>query len=276
MIPRRSLPLFLLTAALAPLSIACSSESSGSDDDGTGGAMTGTGGGAATPSGVGGTAAVDPNYSWSNKTYLLKIPDTRWTKPPSPVGEEVGPYVPPFLINIGECSAAACTVTLGTAVNVDPELGIDPTEQEPCNVTTLATAVVANPPTSISFGPLDLPIFIRHLDEPVAVKATARNLMMTNVLPTAAPPDGISRSGIFTATIDIREIYPMFTLLGSSLSADSVCTSLADMGQTGCQPCPDSAPYCLDLQAEMLGAKDFTGVFQPMTAPTGTDCATAI
>ncbi len=262
MISRRLLPI-LTTLALASLAVACSSdESDGSDTTATGGSTSDPVGG------TGGAGTVPADYSWENKTFYMKIPKTRWSAP-GQVGAEVGDFVPPFLLSVGACTAAGCSVTIGTAINPDPALVPQPERtQELCNTTMVAAIVTASPTTAISIGPMDFPMYIRHYVENFAVQATVRNMLITNVLPM---PGATVPSGIFTAVVDIREIASMFTELGDQATPDGVCNALPSLGAQ-CEPCPDLANYCISMRGEMLVAEEFAGAFKTITAPEGTDC----
>ena len=175
----------------------------------------------------------DSATSLAGKTFILTIPRNNWTEPRD-VGRDIGDFVPQFAIEVVSASAGALTVNLGTAREGT---------QDTCNVTRQVSG------TSTALGPEDFPIHLVHTNGEVKVNATAYNLTMRNVLPGDAP----ATMGELTTTMDMRELYPMFTLIPDP-TPDSVCMALV-MIEEMCEPCPtDGAAYCLSIKAERAGA----------------------
>jgi hypothetical protein len=171
--------------------------------------------------------------SLAGKTFILTIPRNNWTEPRD-VGRDIGDFVPQFAIEVVSASNGSLTVNLGTARE-----GI----QDTCNVTQQLSG------TSSQLGPKDFPIHLVHTNGEVMVNATAYNLTISNVLPGDAP----ATTGQLTTTMDMRELYPMFTLIPDP-TPDSVCMALTMIEET-CEPCPtDGATYCLSIKAERAGA----------------------
>jgi len=175
---------------------------------------------------------------WQGHTYLLQIPGSHWTQPQQ-IGSEIGSFVPTFLLQVNSNSTGSLDVTLATEASG---------AQDPCSPTT--TVSVASESPQFVLGPVDAPLHIADATHGNSVIATARSLMMTNVL----PQDGATAAeGEFSAVIDAREMYPLFYQL-MTRTADTVCAALASANTT-CMACPqDGAPYCLTLKATQLAA----------------------
>ena len=93
---------------------------------------------------------------------------------------------------------------------------------------------------------------------------TAYSLRITNVLPDG---DVLAEEGELTAFLDLREMYPLLTLLGDQRNEDTVCAGLYEHLNVQCEACPqDSAAYCLAIQAVRLGATEFAGAVQSVAA----------
>lgn len=202
----------------------------------------------------GGTA---DTTQWAGRTFILTVPQANWSEPRG-LGEQIGPFVPSFLISFVD---AMGTVTLTTANAAG--------QQEMCNPTT-STAVANVPYPNSSIGPVNFPIHIKHVNEPgLQVNATIYNLALLNVIPGEMP----ATDGELTAVMDMRDLYPMFTLLSSNPTPDSVCAALESGLGVPCESCPqDSAAYCLSIKAVLLGAADWQGTIVPV-APGSTDAS---
>jgi hypothetical protein len=181
----------------------------------------------------------DTAGTWIDHTYLLDVPNTSWSKPTPRIGSEIGDFVPNFVLEVSKGEGSQLAVTLGTAVDGAQDL---------CNPTTVVNADADYP--SIQVGPSEFPLHIKHLTADVTVNATAYDLSLTDVLPNK---DTASREGVLSATLDTRELYPLFTLLPAP-SPESVCAALESF-DAPCQPCPaDRELFCLTIQANYLGA----------------------
>ncbi len=179
--------------------------------------------------------------SWADQTFVLNVPSSSWYEPEG-VGADIGAYVPQFVIQINGESGGNLDVMLGAA---------DATgAQEMCNPTTTTTATAAYP--EVQIGPVDFPIYLKHTREDVAVNATVYDLTMTNVLPDG---DTVATAGELVATLDAREVYPMFTVLPEP-SPEGVCTALVNMGAS-CDACRvDGEAFCLTMKSRRLGATE--------------------
>ena len=192
--------------------------------------------------------------SLAGKTYILTIPRNNWTEPRD-VGRDIGDFVPQFAIEVVSDSAGSLTANLGTARGGT---------QDTCTATQQLSG------TGSQLGPLDLTIHLVHTNADVRVNATAYNLTMRNVLPGDSP----ATKGELTTTMDMRELYPMFTLIPEP-SPDNVCMALT-MIEEMCEPCPtDDAAYCLSIKAERAGAvEDSSFSLEPISAASlNPDCA---
>jgi hypothetical protein len=175
---------------------------------------------------------------WHARTYLLDIGLVNWSEPRG-IGGEIDEFVPSFLIHVQDEAPDAFSVMMGTA-NPDGA-------QDTCNKTGLLYATADSP--SVTIGPAEFPLRISHTRDPIVVDGTAYDLTMTNVLPKGDDP-----IGEFTATLDFRQYYPLFTAL-PVLNPDTVCAAFEQSYQRPCAPCPhDGVPYCLTLKAIDLGA----------------------
>jgi hypothetical protein len=192
--------------------------------------------------------------SLQGKTFILTIPRNNWTEPRD-VGRDIGDFVPQFAIEVVSASSGSLTVNLGTAREA---------VQDTCNVTQPVSG------TSSQLGPVNFPIHLVHTNGEVKVNATAYNLTISNVLPGDSP----ATTGQLTTTMDMRELYPMFTLIPDP-TPDSVCMALTMIEET-CEPCPeDGATYCLSIKAERAGAVEAPGFsLEPVSADSlSPDCA---
>jgi len=187
---------------------------------------------------------------WQGRTYVLDVPPANWSEPEQ-VGDEMGGFVPDFLIQVEESDGDVHTVTLGAADTTGA--------QDTCNPTT-RVQTVAQPYPSVQIGPTDMMLRLQWVaDDPaesVTVLATGRGLTMTNVLPDGDVP---AEEGELTATMDAREVYPLFHILPDP-NPEAVCNALASFEAT-CGPCPhDGENFCLALTARYLGATEVADV----------------
>jgi hypothetical protein len=194
--------------------------------------------------------AADP---WAGKTFLLEVPKHNWSEPRG-IGDEIGEFVPFFMLEVeagdddGEYS-----VTVGTAS--------EGPEQDLCTPTTVFEAT-SEGAGELQIGPNDFPVHLEHISEDVAVNATIYDLSLTNILPP-------SEEGELTAIMDMRELYPMFTLIPEP-SPEAVCNALSSF-EAPCEPCPtDSEEFCLSLTAVRLAATEIAdGSLEPVAPNPG-------
>lgn len=181
--------------------------------------------------------AVGPE-SWGEQTFRMQISAASWTQPPG-WGAEIGDFVPQFVFSTGALTADSLEVTIGTTNAAGA--------QQPCNPTATVAATTSSFPSS-QLGPIDFPLYLKHIREDVAVLGTVRGMTLTNVL-----PGGAAKMGELTGILDFREIYPMFTVLVPP-TPEGACTALTDTDVT-CEACPhDGEPFCVSIKAVRLDA----------------------
>jgi hypothetical protein len=202
----------------------------------------------------------DPSSSssneWNGHTYTLSIGDRSWTEPRGVI-TDIKDYVPQFIFEVQGDSATSFDVMTATAHG---------DTQDPCTVTG------SLPGSGNAIGPADFPLRIKHLREDIVVQATLRDLSFEQALPTAGV---VSVTGTFSATLDARDVAPLFTQIDSDPTADDLCTALAQLSPpVACQACRhDDAMYCLTLKAEKIGATQSDGsAIEPITTPTDPSC----
>jgi len=209
---------------------------------------------APTP-GLGPDPAGAPGAAWVGKTYLLRTSAGDWTTPRG-IGQDIGPYVPGFLLRIDSADGTNVGITIGT---VPAETSMSPLDmQDACTATQAVVAQSATFP-GITIGPLDFTTYLTNMG--YAVNAHIRGLTFSNVLPGAAEP-----VGTLTATLDFREVAHLLTLLPTP-DPGSACTALEESRMAPCTACADSQPYCLTIAADPVEAIEFTGAFADLAAP---------
>lgn len=202
----------------------------------------------------------DPSPSksneWDGHTYSLSIGERNWTEPRGVIND-IKDYVPQFLFEVHGDSPTSFDVTTATAHTK---------VQDPCTVTGTM------PGLANAIGPADFPLRIKHLREAIVVQATLRDLSFAQALPTGGVA---SVTGTFSATLDARDVAPLFTQIDSDPTADELCATLVQLSPpVDCQACPhDGKAYCLTLKAEKIGAieSDDTTI-EPITKPTDSSC----
>jgi hypothetical protein len=209
-----------------------------------------------------GDDAPAPTNEWNGKTYLVELITRNWTQP-TDVVLDFAPYVRGFLFSVSGTSSDDYNVTLGTLT-----LNADDTDPPPAPAQDMCNPTGTLKGSGNVIGPSDVKLNIRHLGEGtnLNVYATARKFTLTNVLPTGGVA---STAGKFQATLDAREIYPLFTALDETPTAELLCQELAELAHPApCEPCPhDNQPWCLTLIAETppLGAAESSIVLQPVS-----------
>ncbi len=200
---------------------------------------------AAACSGGDDDAASTPN-AWQGHTYLLSIPETSWIEPDPRIGGEIAPFVPDFVLRVDAAADPTMSAAVGTS-----KAGA----QDTCNLTLTVSGSSAYPNGTLSAQ--TYPMHIHDADHDVTVNTTVYNLQFKNVLPNGLTT---STTGEFSATLDAREIYPLFyKLIGAT--PDAVCTALGQY-DANCQACPnDGGVYCLPLKAIGVGAVESSAAF---------------
>ena len=182
---------------------------------------------------------------WAGKTFLLSIPTDNWAQPRG-FGDQIALVVPQFIIGLQAGTGSDLAVTLGTAKDGKQNL---------CNITTPATASESQyPKSSISAETFPIVVTSDNTDAgaPITVHTTVRNAAFTDVL----PGDTAASTGIFEATIDFGELYPLFPK-AMPPTPQGVCDLLSGASVTGasCALCPhNDKTECLTVKAEQLGA----------------------
>jgi len=193
---------------------------------------------------------------WSGHTYTLSIGDRSWTEPRGVIND-IKDYVPEFIFQVPSDAGASFDVLTATAHS---------DAQDPCTVTS------ALPVSGNAIGPADFPLRIKHLREAIVVQATLRQLSFMQALPTGGV---VSTTGTFSATLDARDVAPLFTQIDANPTADDLCSTLAQLSPpVDCQACPhDGEVYCLTLKAEKIGATQSDGTtIEPITKPNDPSC----
>jgi hypothetical protein len=174
----------------------------------------------------------DPKEATGSTTYLLEIPNTRWTEPPG-IGQDVANFVDGFLFQVDPDG----TTTIGLASGG---------QQDMCTPTSTLQS------NGTDIGPGEIVI---HLVPPAEamhdaeVNATIKNFTLAGVLPQGGTP---AEAGELTALADARELWPLFYQL---INPDEtvVCNAL-DQNGAPCEACEDGEMYCLNMKATGLGA----------------------
>jgi len=198
-----------------------------------------------------------PPTAWQGKTYSLAIPIGAWFEPDPAIGREFGPYVPDFLLRIDQSAGTSHSATLAAAQDGAQNL---------CNPTGKISGTGTYP--SATFKAATFPLHIHNPvdeDDPaddVMITMTVDNLTFENVLPNGATP---ATEGTFKATLRAREVYPLITGLIVQ-TPDAFCEALSSSYDVPCEPCPtDGEPYCLTLEAILLGAVESATAITPVT-----------
>lgn len=234
----------LLTAAVVGLS--CDDPAGDGDESGSGGEE--------------GSSEPGP---WDGQTFRLDVPKNNWTSPPG-VGREIGDYVPAFFLKFAETADGEVELLIGSG---DP--GAE--EQNECSGTV--TIALESPETPNEFGPVTMEAQLTSTAGGTTMTVTANiyDLTFTDVLPVDGEP---AEDGQLTATMDVREIAPLFTLLPEEMrTPENVCMGLEMSFDAPCEPCSydggDDEPFCLNMVAMGLGAEEADDVeVTPNPAPS--------
>ena len=180
----------------------------------------------------------DPGEAWKGNTYRLEILGVDFLEPRG-VGSELDGIVPNFVLRVEDGSQDDLEILIGTA---SPAGGAVQT----CSGTVSVSASAQSYP-SVQIGPVDVPIYVVREDVGLHVPAHAYGLTLVDVL-----PGGELNRGTAEATVDIRELYPLVTVMINP-SPEAVCTTIEPFNP--CQPCPtDGAAFCLHVKAIRLDA----------------------
>jgi hypothetical protein len=219
----------LRSLALLPALLLLFAGCGGDDDDGDSQAEADAG-------------AEDASVPWENRTYLLEIPRQDWSEPRQ-IGDEIGEFVPHFLLQVGGSSEGSYELLMGTA----DAAGV----QDMCNPTT-RVETVAKPYPEIQIGPFEFVVRLVGADEVTTVYAALQELTITNILPDGDEP---AEEGELQGSVDAREIYPLLHVLLEP-SPEAACAAFESF-EAACEPCPsDGEVFCLPGKAEFLGATE--------------------
>jgi hypothetical protein len=205
--------------------------------------------------GGGGDPATPTASEWSGHTYALNIGERSWTDPRGVIND-VKDYVPEFVFEVQGDSTTSFKALTATA---------DMDVQRPCNATKLL------PGAGNAIGPADYPLRIKHLREDIVVNAVLHDVSFVDALPTGGV---VSTTGKFSATLDGRDVAPLFTQIDANPTPDELCSTLAQLSPpVDCQACPhDGAKYCLTLKAEKIGFTESTVALKTIDTPTDSSC----
>jgi hypothetical protein len=200
---------------------------------------------------------------WVGKTFLLDtpaLPPGYWVQPRG-IGGDVGAYVPQFLLGVQAGSGDDLLITLTTTLG-QPNPGV----QDTCVPTTQVTASGSGYP-NIDIQASSFPMRVYDEKRQVYVNGTAHNLALKNVL----PGNQDTSSASLVATVDIEDLYSLFTLIGPNPTKDDVCSTLQAQGNIPCETCAHSGrAYCLTLKAVQVSTTPVATPVQTITAP---DCS---
>lgn len=240
----------LIQAAFILASLPLAACSSGDDDtNGTGG--TG-GGGQASP--------------WAGHTYTLTTTKFDWTQPQG-LGKDIENVMPVFIFQMTATNGKDMTAKIASAPKLVDEMG-NPVAgslvQDPCTPTVEVPVSGGAYPDSV-IGPTTMDLHLLNkgakpdASDDVQVTARVTNLQFTNVLPGAASMEDTKEYSL-KATMDIKDIAPLFTALGNPPTTEAVCAELAKQNSP-CQACPGTGTMtCLSARADFLTAVDAPGL----------------
>jgi hypothetical protein len=239
----------LIQAAFILASLPLAACSSTPDDtDGTGG--TGGGGTQASP--------------WAGHTYTLTTTKFDWSMPRN-LGTDIENVMPVFMFQMTTTSGKDMTAKIGTAPKLVDQMGnpvAGTLTQDPCTPSIEVPVSGAAYPSSV-IGPANMDIhLVSKASDPgpaddVQVTAKVTGLTFTNILPTGAEP---TETFALDATMDIKDIAPLFTSLGHPASTEAVCGELEKQGSP-CQACAGTGTMtCLSAKAQLIVAVDAPGM----------------
>lgn len=215
--------------------------------------------------GTGGGGAVSP---LAGHTYVLTTDNRSWTKPKG-IAKDVENVMPHFLFKATDAGGGNVKILMGVAPKVkDANMMVLPQiNQDMCSPTHeyTSTGIAAQ------LGPDDLKLHLVNtvkLEDPnddLSVTAMVKGLTFKNIF----PPDGKAWSpamvsededypGFLSATMDFRELAPLFNVLyhtdGSPPTPKEICDQLPTTAM--CQDCGDGSVTCLYAEASLLHAED--------------------
>jgi hypothetical protein len=210
------------------------------------------------------TPAASP---WAGHTYALTTEKRDWSEPRG-LGNDIENVMPVFLFQVTQ-SGAAVTAKMGVAPKALDASGMPTGEivQDLCSPTYDLPLTGTSPNSQI--GPTEVQLHLINRvdvdvpDDDVQVTAKVAGLKFTNIFPpsgtTWADPD--DKPGELSATMDFRELAPLFTQLGTPdkpPTDEIVCMQLGT--ENACEPCADGHVSCLSALATFIGAENQAGL----------------
>jgi hypothetical protein len=212
-----------------------------------------------------------PPSPFAGKTYYLSIAKNDWSYPRG-IQKDLFPVAPAFFLKVGQ--GATPTVTIASAAGTRPSaadatvpesIPVTDAKQELCGPTTNVTLGGTSPKSEIAPPLLNLFVANNMSDTPVQTTGKVFDFKLEDVLP------GGGAAGTLEATMDFNDLYVLFTALGNSRTADSVCAELKkqytpdscmdDTCTVQCLPCPSGgSATCLTVKADGLTAVEAPGV----------------
>jgi hypothetical protein len=179
---------------------------------------------------------------WAGHTYALNIGERSWREPRGAIND-IKDYVPQFLLEVQGESPDEFEVLMASGKD---------DQQDPCNPTASLSG------SGNAVGPGEFLLRIEHLREDIVVQATLHDWTLTEALPVGGT---VSETGLFSATLDGRDVAPLFTQIDSDPTPDELCAALEQLSPPApCEACPhDGEVYCLTLTAENVGLTEVTG-----------------
>jgi hypothetical protein len=184
---------------------------------------------------------------WAGKTYIVNIETNRWKAPKGDVGQQLGGYVPKFLLDVRSAEGSAVKVVVGA--------GDADGKQDECTPTVEVAA--ATPEKQI--GPADTKVHIQNGSGDS--KVISLYGMKFSTIFSDTPDDIGTATGAFEAVLDLRDCWHLFDELNPD-SAQGICTTLSTKFDTQCIACPNdsSSTTCVQMRAVALAAKPLSGV----------------
>jgi len=201
---------------------------------------------------------------WAGHTYTLTTTKFDWTEPHG-LGKDIENVMPVFMLQMTTTTGKEMTAKIGSAPKLVDQMG-NPVAgtlmQDLCTPTIeVPVSGAAYPSSQIGPSTMDVHLLSKATDpgptDDVQVTAKVVNLKFTDVLPNGATK---SETGILEATMDIKDIAPLFTALGHPPSTEAVCSELEKQGSP-CQACPGTGTVtCLSARADFIGAVEAAGL----------------
>jgi hypothetical protein len=219
--------------------------------------------------------------AWAGHTYTLTTTNRDWAEPKG-FGKDIENVMPIFIFQLKDAGGGNLTATLATAQKILDANNVanGVVMQDPCGPTMDIPVAGGSYPSS-QIGPVDATLHLVNRGDAadpaddVQVTALVKGLQFKDILPNG---DTKSTTGELKATMDFRELAPLFTALGTpgmpAMAAD-ICAQLGS--DNPCLACSDGAPYCMSARAVLIGAekRDDVTVTPVTLASRPATCGTA-